>query len=196
MSPISLIFEFLTTAIAAGLIATAAMVLVMAAITQFGITNADMVRAIGSLFTRSLDTARTVGSFIHFTAGVVFAFLYILAFQLIGVEGALTMIAGTVLGFAHGFVMSFILVTSVAEHHPLEQFRKAGFAVAAAHFIGHGVYGFAIGAVVAAIGFSTQDFGQQLVAEKPELCSAAVADAKADSTPVTESSKVALNANE
>jgi hypothetical protein len=44
--------------------------------------------------------------------------------------------------------MSFILVIAVAEHHPLPEFREAGFTVAVAHVVGHVVYGALVGLVL------------------------------------------------
>jgi len=36
----------------------------------------------------------------------------------------------------------------VAEHHPLEEFNEAGFAIGLSHFAGHVAYGAVIGLVV------------------------------------------------
>ena len=43
--------------------------------------------------------------------------------------------------------VSLALVISVAEHHPLERFRKAGITVAVSHLAGHMVYGLIVGAI-------------------------------------------------
>jgi len=154
MENLYLVLHFLFVGIMAGVLGTSGMTFAMHLITKTGLTNADMVRAIGSIFTRSLESSTMVGFFVHYTAGIAFALAYIIIFNVFGVVGFLTVtIAGMILGFIHGFVVSFLLVVSVAEHHPLEEFRKAGFSVAAAHIVGHIVYGILVGAVVGISGF-------------------------------------------
>ena len=51
------------------------------------------------------------------------------------------------MGLFHGMVVGFVGVITVAEHHPLEKFKKAGFTVAVAHLFGHIVYGLSIGLI-------------------------------------------------
>jgi hypothetical protein len=36
----------------------------------------------------------------------------------------------------------------VAEHHPLPEFREVGVAVAAAHLVGHIIYGLVVGMIL------------------------------------------------
>ncbi len=140
---------FLLTAILAGLAGTGAMTLLMSVITRTGLANADMVRAIGSIVTRSLDRALLVGVALYTTGGLVFAILYAAALSFFPLKGFWpTFGASSLLGFVHGFVMSFVLVAAVAEHHTLERFREAGFGVALAHLIGHIAYGMGVGAVL------------------------------------------------
>ncbi len=145
----ALVVRFLLTVLLAGLVGTGAMTLLMSFITRSGMANADMVRAIGSAFTGSLDRALLVGGTLYATGGFMFAVLYTLVLGFLSVEGFwLTVVASTLLGFVHGFVMSFILVVTVAERHPVERFRDAGFAVALAHLAGHVVYGLGVGLVL------------------------------------------------
>ena len=56
------------------------------------------------------------------------------------------------IGVFHGVAFGFLLVVTVAEHHPLEQYRNAGFEVAIAHFAGHVIYGILVGLVVGLTG--------------------------------------------
>jgi hypothetical protein len=56
------------------------------------------------------------------------------------------------IGLFHGVAFAFVLVISVAEHHPLEQFRDAGFEVAIAHLAGHIIYGLIVGTMVGILG--------------------------------------------
>ena len=118
------------------------------AITKSGWANADMVRALGSLFTHTIDNSFGIGIVVHFTSGIIFAFLYCLAITAFNVHNVLlTTASGVLIGFIHGGVVGFLLVTAVAEHHPLPQFKKAEFSVGVAHWIGHVVYGFLVGFV-------------------------------------------------
>lgn len=152
MNEITIIVQFLFVNILAGLIGTAGMTIVMYLITRSGWTNANMVAAIGSIFTKSLDNAPGVGLILHFVSGVIFGNIYTLLFKIAGIQGFLdTAGLGLGFGFVHGFALSFILVVVVAEHHPLQEFQEAGFSVAIAHIVGHMVYGTLVGAV---IGFS------------------------------------------
>jgi len=145
--------ELIWTAVVAGLIGTAGMEMVLRTITKSGWANADMVRALGSLFTRSMDNAYGVGIVIHFISGIFFAFMYSLAITAFNVHNVLlTTASGVLIGFIHGGVVGFLLVTAVAEHHPLPQFKKAEFSVGVAHWIGHVVYGFLVGLVYGLMG--------------------------------------------
>ena len=155
MSELNLIIHFLLSTFVAGLIGTGGMTLFMYLLTKVGFTNADMVRAIGSLITKSLDHALMIGSVCHIASGVFFAVVYTLGFNFFGIQGTgLLMLAGTAYGFAHGFVLSFILVSSVAQHHPIAEFREAGISVAIAHLLGHVIYGALVGMVIGLSGFS------------------------------------------
>lgn len=146
---VSQIVEFLLFSVIAGVVGTGGMTFTMYLINKMGITNARMVIAIGSIITKTRENAIRVGLVMHFTAGTIFAILYTIFFSVYGINNLWQFIAvGFGFGFIHGFVMSFILVIAVAEHHPLEEFRDAGFAVAVAHVVGHMVYGTLVGLVI------------------------------------------------
>jgi uncharacterized membrane protein YagU involved in acid resistance len=133
----------------AGLVGTLGMSLLMWFIHRSGIANADMIRAIGSMFTRSYENAFTPGLTIHFIVGSIIAFFYVLLINLFSPTTHIySALAGAMIGLFHGVAFSFLLVISVAEHHPLEQFREAGFEVAIAHLAGHIVYGLIVGIIV------------------------------------------------
>ncbi|NIX15718.1 MAG: hypothetical protein GWN11_07505 [Candidatus Dadabacteria bacterium] len=140
-------------AMISGLIGTAGMTFVMWAITKSGLAHADMIRAIGSIFTRSYDDAVTPGVIVHFGVGIIIAFFYVLIISILDPTSAIkTLGAGAMIGIFHGVTFSFLLVVAVAEHHPIEKFKTAGSEVAIAHLAGHIVYGLLVGAVVAATG--------------------------------------------
>ena len=130
-----------------GVIGTSAMTSVMWLITKKGLANADMVRAIGSIFSGK-ENALSTGMTIHYVVGAVVAFIYlalISLFQPVSLLGYA--VTGTAIGIFHGVAFAFILVVVVAEHHPQEEFRNAGIEVALAHLAGHIVYGLVVGII-------------------------------------------------
>lgn len=132
--------------ILAGIVSTFLMIIFLELVTRTKLANADMVRAIGSIVTGSYDRSLVPGLIIQFSFGIVFSFVYfgILSYfnSSIGLNGVL---GGGLMGLFHGIVVGFVGVVTVAEHHPLERFRQAGFTVAAAHVFGHVVYGLSVG---------------------------------------------------
>lgn len=139
----------------AGSVATALMCLFLEIVTRVRLVNADMVRAVGSMFTRSYDNALVPGLIIQFGFGIVFGFIYFAILSYFTSGSVLSGIfAGLLIGFFHGMVVSLALVIAVAEHHPLERFQAAGFTVAASHLAGHIIYGLVIGIVFGISGVS------------------------------------------
>lgn len=133
--------------IVAGIVGTALMTALMTLVNHSGWARADMIRALGSLATRSYENSVLPGLVMHFAAGAILAFPYVFILSGLSLPAAAGSIAiGGLMGFVHGFVMSFILVAMVAEQHPVEQFQDAGFEVAAAHVIGHVTYGIGVAA--------------------------------------------------
>ncbi len=136
----------------AGIAGTTAMTLVMGLIHGFGWANADMVRAIGTLYTRKEDNAFSVGLSVHYGAGILFAFLYAVALYFAPIQSPTafsTVLVCILISFFHGLVVSMLLAIEVAEHHPLEKFRKAGAGVVFSHLIGHIFYGLFVGLFLA-----------------------------------------------
>ena len=153
--------------IVAGILATAVMSSFLFLIHWGGFANADMIRALGSLLTRSEDNALIPGLVIHFTSGVVFAFVYLVFWSLWGFEALGTyLLLGAITGAAHGLVVSFLLVSLIAGHHPLPRFQEAGISVAFAHLLGHVVYGVVVGLIAGFYGLR-YDF-IPLLAQFPE----------------------------
>ncbi|HKI98126.1 MAG TPA: DUF6789 family protein [bacterium] len=132
----------------AGLIATGVMTAALYAIHWRGFAEADMLRALGSIVTRNETNAMPLGIVLHFLSGIVFAFLYVIVWSTLPVaEFQHYVLLGLISGFAHGLVVSFVLVILVAEHHPLPRFQQAGIGVAVAHLLAHVIYGLLIGIV-------------------------------------------------
>ena len=131
----------------AGFIATGGMTAFLWTINKTGWTNADMVRAIGSLVTKSHENALRVGLIIHFVTGMTIATLYLHTLSLLYLSSLVAeILMGGVLGFFQGFVVGWGIIR-FAHRHPVEPFQKADYQVAIAHIIGHIVYGLLIGAV-------------------------------------------------
>lgn len=130
----------------AGIVSTFVMIIFLELVTRTKLANADMVRAVGSIITRNYDDALVPGLVIQFGFGIVFGFIYfgILSYftSSAGLNGVFL---GGVMGLFHGVVVGFVGVITVAEHHPIEKFKKAGFTVAVAHLFGHVIYGICIG---------------------------------------------------
>lgn len=155
MVPRAFIIQLLLEVILAGLAGTAAMTMLMGLIRKLGVADADMIRAIGSVFTGSLDRSLLVGATLYTMGGMVFAMLYAVALSFLPIEGFWPILGvSSLMGFVHGFAMSFLLVVTVAEHHPVQRFRDAGISVALAHLVGHVAYGAGVGLVLGAIGLN------------------------------------------
>jgi uncharacterized membrane protein YagU involved in acid resistance len=126
-----------------------------------------MINAVGSLVTGKEEDATAPGLLIHFGAGIVFAFVYVTAWSLFIVPSfGSYILLGLLSGVGHGLVVSFLLVSLVAEHHPLPRFQQAGLGVAAAHFGAHVVYGAVIG--IAAGSFALRFDFVPVLAEMPQ----------------------------
>lgn len=139
----------LFTIVIAGLISTVLMCVVLETTTRLKLANADMIRALGSLFTGKFDNSMKPGLIFMLLSGVFFGFVYYAIINFfVPSPGIATVLAGLAMGLFHGMVVSLALVVIVAEHHPLERFRKAGFQVAAAHLGAHVIYGFSVGTLV------------------------------------------------
>jgi hypothetical protein len=133
--------------VVSGLIATGGMTAFLYAVNRTGWTNSDMVRAVGSLFTKSYHNALGVGLVVHFLNGVIFAAVYLHILSLLALSNfAFEIFVGGCLGFAQGFVVSWAIVR-FAYRHPVETFQKADFKVALAHHAGHVIYGLLLGAM-------------------------------------------------
>lgn len=138
--------------IMSGVVATIAMTAFLWIIHYTKLVTADMPRAIGGLFTKSADNALVIGIVIHFLSGIIIAFIYIAIWSMFRFDPGILVIAGAVMGTGHGLVVSFALIIAVAERHPLEQFREAGFEVAVAHLVAHVIYGVVLAAMAASTG--------------------------------------------
>jgi hypothetical protein len=135
-----------------GLIATACMTAFLYLVHYLRIAEADMFTAIGSLVTPVLKNAFSLGLYIQIVAGMIFAALYLVGASYFGFHTGFDFLCfGAAVGLAHGVVFSLVMVILVAEHHPVERFRRVGFGVVAAHGLAHVIFGLSLGAAAAAI---------------------------------------------
>ncbi|TGJ99171.1 hypothetical protein EHO59_14935 [Leptospira semungkisensis] len=146
--------EVIGLVLLAGFIGTVCMSVSMWSIHYAGSVNADMIRAIGSFFTKDMNKALVPGIITHIIFGIMFAFPYAFIINLAPHVLIAYIVTGGALGFFHGYLVGFVLVSLVAQKHPLEQFREAGISVAAAHVFGHLVYGVGVGVVLGLAGFN------------------------------------------
>ena len=122
--------QLIFLSVLSGIAGTIGFTLFMQGVSKSGLAKADMVNALGSLFTKSIKNAFKVGLLIHFGSGIFFGFFYTFAITAFDVHGLLSSVgAGILISFIHGGVVGFLLVATVAEHHPIPQFQKAGFSV-------------------------------------------------------------------
>ena len=135
--------------IVGGVIATTAMTLFLYLFHWFKLANGDMLRALGSWVVKKYEGSFLPGLIIHYIGGICFALIYLWLWRLLPLQRVPDYIfLGLVFGFIHGLIVSFMLVVLVAEHHPMEEFRGAGFAVALVHLVAHIIYGAVLGLVV------------------------------------------------
>ncbi len=149
--------RLLVIPIIAGFIATAGITGVLWLIDKTGWTKADMVRALGSLFTKSYENSLKVGLVIHFMAGIIISAVYLHILSILSLTSLVSAVfVGGIIGFVHGFAFSFVMVI-IAEQHPVPEFQQADFHVAVAHILGHIVYGMIIGAIFALLAMAGVD---------------------------------------
>jgi len=108
----------------------------------------DMLVALGSYFTGTVDNAATIGSVIHGLAGIAFGVVY---FLIMNAMSALifpyALFLGMGFGFFHGLVMSYCLMFIASERHPIEAYRKATLEEGLLHLVGHIIFGGVAGLV-------------------------------------------------
>jgi hypothetical protein len=144
-----MLLTFLSTALVAGVLGGLAMEGVLWIIGRAGWAKADMIIALGSMFTKSRDTAWRVGAMLHIISAIGFAIAYTLLMHALGyTQMPWSAALGAGVGFLHGLIVSLGLVWVVAVQHPLEEFNEAGLAIGLSHIVGHVVYGAVVGLVV------------------------------------------------
>ena len=141
--------KYLSTSLVAGVLGGLAMQLAMWLISRAGLARGDMILALGSLITKSRDSAYRVGFIVHAIAAVGFGLVYTLLLVTLGyTQLPLSLAIGLGVGVGHGLLVSLMLVWVVADQHPLAEFKEADLLVGLSHFVGHVAYGGVAGLVV------------------------------------------------
>jgi len=144
-----ILLTYLLTALVAGVLGGLVMEAVLWIIGRGGWAKADMIVALGSLFTKTRHTAWRVGALLHLVSAIGFAFVYALLMHALGFTAMpLSAALGAGFGVLHGLIVSLGLVWVVAEQHPLAEFNEAGLAIGLSHIVGHVAYGAVVGLVI------------------------------------------------
>ena len=98
-----------------GLVATAALTVIMTAAQLGGLSRLDLPLILGTLVTEDPDRARVAGFVIHLVVGQGFALGYAAAFALLGIA---TWWLGALLGLLHVAVALSVLVPLLVGIHP------------------------------------------------------------------------------
>jgi len=141
--------KYLSTSLIAGVLGGLAMQLAMWLIARANLAKGDMILALGSLITKSRDSAYRVGFIVHAVAAIGFGLVYTLLMVTLGythLPQSLTL--GVGVGIGHGLLVSLMLVWVVSDQHPLAEFKEADLLVGLSHFAGHVAYGAVVGFVV------------------------------------------------
>ena len=112
-----------------GLIATAALTVVLLAAQLVGRTRLDLPLMLGTIAVADPDRARVAGVLIHLVNGQVFALGYAAAFA---AAGEATWWAGGLLGVLHGAVALLVIVPLLPGVHPHMASERAGLSASAA----------------------------------------------------------------
>ncbi|MEM7791395.1 MAG: hypothetical protein AAF546_08335 [Verrucomicrobiota bacterium] len=125
-----------------GLVGAFAMTSFMRSVSAAYSKRVDMVRALGSFFTKKTEGAERLGAAIHAVSGVVFGIIYLAVFNAMGLLAfPSALFLGLGFGFFHGLFMSYCLMFVASEHHPLEEYKKATLEEGLLHLVGHLIFG-------------------------------------------------------
>jgi len=146
MDSTTLSFSVVSSILGAGTIATAVMSLFVLLFSGTAVLPLNPLMVIGSMVTSSRIAAPRFGAVMHFAVGILAAFLYAVLLRATGFVSAAMPIAGaTLIGFIHGYVMSFILVISLGENGASPGIRKQGMAQAGVYLVAHVLFGASLG---------------------------------------------------
>ena len=138
--------ELLVSLTVIGLVATSAMNTFMWILSGLTSARVDMVNAIGSLYTHSLENSFWPGLIMQSTAGVIMTYVYGIFLALGNFDATYTYaFLGLFMGLVHGTAVAVIMAKLLGEHHPVASFHKVTGKIAFAHVVGHLIFGLVIG---------------------------------------------------
>ncbi len=135
-------------AVAAGLIGTAIMTMLMYSAPMMGMPKMDIMGMLGTMVTPRKETATGLGLVIHFMMGVIFALIYAFLWRL-GI-GSATWLWGLIFGAVHG-VIAIVMMPMMLRMHPRPPVIASGPMTMAGQLMGHLVYGLIVALVYAAL---------------------------------------------
>jgi hypothetical protein len=145
---LSPVIETLVIGCLSGLVGLACMSGVLGLLSSAEALTVGPVRAIGTLFHPRRISAQSVGWMVHTLAAMAFGVLYTSFLKSITppAEILYLLIAGSV-GFAHGFIVFFMLIPLLAEHHPAQVVRDEGSTIGLLYIVAHIAFGLAVGSM-------------------------------------------------
>ena len=129
-----------------GLAGTLAMTLLLQIPKWLGIGNIDIIRAVGALTMKKHKEAFLPGLIVHFGAGIIFAYAYVLLLSLSHIP--VNPLTGLFIGSLHGALIMLLVSIMILEHHPIASYHERGPMTGFAQLLAHMVYGLVVGTVV------------------------------------------------
>ena len=129
----------------AGLLGTAAMMLLLEIPVWLGMPRLDITRAMGSYLTGNRENAYVPGTAINFVIGISFGYIYYWAFRFTQIP--LTPLHGMFAGAVHGALVMVVVSIAILEHHPNPRYQQRGPLTGFAQLIAHILYGLIVGVV-------------------------------------------------
>jgi hypothetical protein len=132
-----------------GIVGTAAMTGLLLFPRWLGIGKIDVIPAVGALITGKEEHAFSIGYIVHFTSGIIFAYIYwgILLLMKLPIVWWVFGMAG----FIHGIVVMLLVCITIMEHHPIARYHERGAMTGLAQLFAHIVYGVVVGLIVDAL---------------------------------------------
>jgi hypothetical protein len=134
----------LTSAIWAGLVATAVMTALIYAGPMMGMPRMDMIGMLGKMFTATPSVAYPLGTVIHFMMGALFAIVYAWLWSL-GL-GSPSWGWGLIYGLVHGLVAAMVM-PMMLRMHPRPPEMSMGARAVVGILMGHLVFGLIVALV-------------------------------------------------
>jgi hypothetical protein len=138
--------------ILAGLAASTVRAALLELISKLRVTHVDMIKAIGTLYHGEYYHSLLRGYVTHYVFGMVSAFTYLFLLSVFQPATIASSAAyGALIGFFHGFVVSYTLTVIVDEDHPLKEFRSYGYEVVMYYLAAQVLFGLVVGAIVGTV---------------------------------------------